>query len=178
MFLFAGKLIDRKRPLDAVRAIARLRDAHHVDANLVIVGSGDQQTMIEKEVAQLGVADRVALAGFLNQHAIASAYAQCSALVLTSQRERWGLVANEAMAAGAPVIVARSAGCAEDLVEDGVSGRVVETGDVAQWAAAMAELSDPRRREVLAQGAQRRVSDFSFEAVEQGIVAALGAGRQ
>lgn len=174
VFLFAGKLIERKRPLDAVRAVARLRDRHHRDANLVLVGSGDQQHDVEKEIAHLGVADRVSLAGFMNQQEIVTAYSRCSALLLTSERERWGLVANEAMAAGAPVIAYRSVGCAGDLVEDGLSGRVVDTADIDQLAGAMRDLSDEPRRNQLSAGAIRRVEQFSFAAIEAGLVAALG----
>lgn len=172
-FLFAGKLIGRKRPADAVRAVARLRDELGVNANLVIVGSGELEVEMKELIGALDLEDRVALAGFMNQQEIAFAYARCSALLLTSERERWGLVANEAMAAGAPVIVARSVGCADDLVLDGVSGRVVETGDVTALAAAMADLAQPRLRAELALGATRRVADFSFEAVQSGVLNAL-----
>jgi glycosyltransferase involved in cell wall biosynthesis len=172
-FLFAGKLIERKRPRDAVRAVAMLRDQFGIDANLVVVGSGDLEVEVKEQIGALGLEDRVALAGFLNQQEIAGAYARCTALLLTSSRERWGLVANEAMAAGAPVVTYRSVGCAEDLVVDGLSGRVVGTADVEGLAAALADLARPQYRDELAAGALRRVADFSYAAIEDGVVAAL-----
>lgn len=176
-FLFAGKLIERKRPLDAVCAVSRLRDLHNIDANLIIVGSGDLEVEVKERIGRLGLKDRVVLAGFLNQQEIAGAYAQATALLLTSSRERWGLVANEAMAAGTPVVAYRSVGCADDLVLDGVSGKVVDTGDVVGLASALADMTRDDYRNRLADGAIHRVEKFSYGAIETGLLAAVGAQR-
>ena len=60
--------------------------------------------------------------------------------VFPSHTDPWGLVVNEAMACGLPVISSDAAGCTADLVEDNWNGRVVRRGDVAQLASAMEEL--------------------------------------
>ena len=70
-------------------------------------------------------------------------YWACDALVLPSTgRETWGLVANEALACGRPIVVSDAAGCAPDLAEDGVVGRVFPLGDRARLAKAIAHVFD------------------------------------
>jgi glycosyltransferase involved in cell wall biosynthesis len=173
VFITSGKLIDRKRPLDPIRALSILRDDHGVDAALLVIGSGPLKDACAREVTLLGLDDRVRFAGFMNQTQIRSAYPRATALLLTSARERWGLVANEAMAGGCPVVVYRSVGCAEDLVVDGVSGLVVDTGDLVGLSAAMAQLADPQQQRQLREGALARVEHFSFEAVERALADAV-----
>ena len=93
VLLFAGKLIDQKRPLDIVRAVAGLKGIH-----ILYVGDGPLRADCDALAQRLGVS--ATFAGFLNQSAIAEAYTAADVLVLPSGsgRETWGLVVNEAMA--------------------------------------------------------------------------------
>jgi glycosyltransferase involved in cell wall biosynthesis len=174
IFLLCGKLIPRKRPLDSLRALALILE-RGASAALLIVGSGELLENARRLATALGIEDSVRFAGFLNQKAIADCYARADALLLTSERERWGLVANEAMAAGCPVISYDSAGCSNDLVLHGVSGCVVPTGDVFSLARSMVALCDSETRGRLSGGAVARVADFSFEAIELGLKQAVAA---
>jgi glycosyltransferase involved in cell wall biosynthesis len=109
-------------------------------------------------------------------------YAACDVLVLPSIatrtfREPWGLVINEAMNRGLPVIVSDAVGAAAGgLVRDGVNGLVVEAGDSAALAHAIVRLADdPQLRARLgAQGAQD-VRDYSYDAWAEGFSAALAS---
>jgi glycosyltransferase involved in cell wall biosynthesis len=68
-------------------------------------------------------------------------YALADAFILPSLWEEWGLVVNEAMASGLPVIVSKTAGCATDLVQEGVNGFTFDPGNVEQLAQLMRQIS-------------------------------------
>ena len=167
--LFAGKLVEKKRPLDLVHAITRV-SAPNVCA--VFVGDGDLRRACELEAARLRVPSR--FVGFMNQSEIPAAYAAADVLVLPSDaRETWGLVVNEAMASGRAAIVSEDAGCAPDLVLDGRTGYTVPLADDRQLASRIAMLSQNRelcRR--LGEGAAEHVASFSVSAAAEGILTA------
>lgn len=127
----SAKLIERKRPLDLVDAVASLRD-RGVDAHALFIGDGEERRAIERRATARGVSSAVTIAGFVNQRELPSWYAAADTLVLPSDsRETWGLVVNEAMAAGLPVVVSDAAGCSPDLVRAGENGFTYACGDVA-----------------------------------------------
>ena len=130
--LFVGKIVERKRPLDLVRAVARL-DA---PTAIVVAGAGPLEPALRAEAARLGVDLRIL--GFLNQTELGRAYAIADCLALPSDHsETWGLVVNEALATGLPVVVSDAVGCAPDLVRDGETGRRHPLGDVSGLADAL-----------------------------------------
>ena len=134
--LFAGKIEARKRPLDAVRAVASLGP----NAVLAVAGWGDLEDEMRAEAERLGV--RIAWLGFVNQSMMGRVYAGADCLVLPSELESWGLVVNEAMATGLPAVVADRVGCAPDLIVPGETGEVCRTGDVDDLSAALRRVRD------------------------------------
>src|SRR5205085_7709712 len=88
---------------------------------------------------QLGIAADVVFAGTSSSGEVQQSIAAASALVLPSRFDGWGLVINEALMAGVPVIVSNACGAAE-LVQDGVHGFVFSSGDSASLATKMASL--------------------------------------
>ncbi len=166
--LFAGKLEDKKRPLDAIRAVQRLG----YGTTLLVAGSGRLEDQCRAEAAKHRV--RVAWAGFLNQTEIGCAYAAADCLVLPSNwGETWGLVVNEAMAAGLPCVVSDRVGCAPDLIAPGDTGESFPMGDCEALADALR-----RVRERLANGenysaaCRARANEHSFERATTGLIAA------
>jgi glycosyltransferase involved in cell wall biosynthesis len=172
-FLFVGKLTARKRPVDAIWALHHLRERLGVDATLTIVGGGELRDECMHTIDMLQLSEHVEMLGFLNQTALASLYWSARGLLLPSERERWGLVANEAMAAGCPVIASRAVGCADDLVINFETGYVVSVGDVAGYASAMARLANSAEHSAMRRAAMAKVADYSFEKVELGLLQAL-----
>ncbi|GGD49816.1 glycosyltransferase [Erythrobacter arachoides] len=166
--LFAGKLVERKRPLDAVRALAMCR-AQGRKVELLVAGSGVLEQAIRAE-AQAGDLPHYML-GFCNQTQMPPAYAAADVLVLPSDgSETWGLVANEAMACGTPVIVSDACGCAPDLAADGSAGRVVPLGDVEGLAAAIASvMDDPPTQQAIAE----RIARYSLDRAADGVMQAV-----
>lgn len=135
---FAGKLIPKKRPLDLVAAVARSR--HQGRIQLVIIGDGPLRGEMEASAKANQVP--IDFRGFLNQSQIVSkGYADLDALVLPSgEYETWGLVINEAMTGGIPVIVSDRVGCAPDLVSEDRTGYEFPSANVAGLTQAMDQL--------------------------------------
>ena len=90
--------------------------------NLVLSGDGKLRPQIEKQIDTLNLTNFIHLPGFLQQEELLHYFAHANCFVHASIQEQWGLVVNEAMAAGLPVIVSNRCGCFEDLVIEGVNG--------------------------------------------------------
>jgi glycosyltransferase involved in cell wall biosynthesis len=149
VFASSAKLIARKRPFDLVDAVTEVR-GRGVNAHALFIGDGEERAAIEARASRAGVAEFTSIAGFVNQAELPAWYVAADALVLPSDaRETWGLVVNEAMAAGLPVVVSEAAGCSVDLVREGENGFTYPCGDVPALAdrlAAIAALGDDGRR--------------------------------
>jgi glycosyltransferase involved in cell wall biosynthesis len=159
VFAFAGKLIDKKRPLDFIRAVAR---AQSEEPNLggLIIGDGPLRSACEQEIKRSGATVR--LAGFLNQSEIVAGYCAADALVLPSDGgETWGLVVNEAMACGLPCLVSDHVGCGPDLIANQGTGAIFRLADVEQLAGTMAAWARDGAH-VSSMGAQARKLSTSF----------------
>jgi glycosyltransferase involved in cell wall biosynthesis len=168
--LFAGKFIDRKRPLDAVRAAAALGPG----CVLMMAGDGPLADQSRAEAERLGV--RLHWRGFLNQSALPEAFAAADALVVPSTWESWGLVINEALASGLPCVATAGVAAAPDLIADGESGYTVSVGDVAGLAARLAGLRDSGGRgHDFAAACRQHVDACSFEKAADGVVDAMRA---
>ncbi len=175
--LFAGKLIEKKQPLMLIEAFARVRAEQ--PCWLLIAGDGPQCAAAEALVARLGILN-VLFAGFLDEGALPSAYVAADVFVLPSKlHETWGLVVNEAMNFGLPVVVSNKVGCAADLVHRGENGYVVPHDSVVELAAAISRLcGDAELRARFGAESQRIVERYSIEACADGIVAACVAGEE
>jgi len=94
-------------------------------------------------------------------------------LVLPTHSEVWGLVVNEAMACGLPIIVSSVAGCVADLVEDGWNGYVVPPGDSEKLSVAINSLvRQPEQRQRMRARSSERIRNYSPEACADGLAAA------
>jgi len=169
--LFSGKLIEKKQPLMLIEAFARLRARH--DCALLIAGDGPLRPEAEALAARLGLAD-VRFAGFLNQSELPMAYAAADVFVLPSKlHETWGLVVNEAMNFGLPVVLSDKVGCAEDLVPGDRNGFTFGHRSVTQLASALEALvADEALRRRLGEQGRAHIERYSIEACADGIVAA------
>jgi glycosyltransferase involved in cell wall biosynthesis len=158
LIVYAGKLIPRKRPLDLVNAVARMSTA----ASLVLVGDGELRREIEQAIHEQELTN-VRITGFVNQREITRYYAAASAFVLPSEFETWGLVLNEAMCFGIPVIASAGCGAADDLVRQGENGMVYPVGDVDALADALDAVLDPSTNARMGKASQRIISEWSYE---------------
>ncbi|HEY9278154.1 MAG TPA: glycosyltransferase family 4 protein [Methylotenera sp.] len=133
--LFVSKLISRKRADELIKAFATLEE-EFPNACLVIAGSGEDEGKLRSLAESLGVL-QIRFLGFQNQTKLPAIYAASDIFVLPADSEPWGLVVNEVMAAGVPVIVSSEVGAAADLVEGKGTGIVYQCGDVVALCRAL-----------------------------------------
>jgi glycosyltransferase involved in cell wall biosynthesis len=165
-FLFVGQLIKRKAVDVLLRAFREL-----AGGELWIVGDGPLST--EVQLAASGD-PRITLFGYLDAVALARLYRRTDAVVLPSRYDTWGLVVNEAMAHGKPVVVTDQVGAGDDLVEDGTTGLVVPADDASALAQALREVAswDRERREAVATRTREKLEQWSIERTVEGLVRA------
>jgi len=113
ILLFCAKLQPWKRPFDLLRAFAKLPQTN---VRLVFAGDGPLRSQLEQEAAALGVSDRVRFLSFVNQSQLPAMYTSADFLILPSDYEPFGVVLNEAMCCGCPVIASDQVGAGPDLV--------------------------------------------------------------
>ncbi len=140
--LTSGRFVAKKNFLRLLAAFARVVAApESAHLHLVILGDGEQRPAIERAIRRHAVAERVRLAGFRQYDELPSFYGLAESFVLVSTSEQWGLVVNEAMAAGLPVVVSENCGCAPDLVEPGRNGFTCYAEDVEDIARALRRIA-------------------------------------
>jgi glycosyltransferase involved in cell wall biosynthesis len=141
-FLYVGRFAPEKNVLRLLDAYGRYRrESGSPSWGLVLVGSGPQEAQL-RTVAQ-SLRD-VVFTGFQQLDKIPAYFGLASCLVLPSLSEPWGLVVNEALAAGLPVIVSHRCGCVPELVRSGLNGYVCDPFDIDGLARLMAVMSSGR----------------------------------
>lgn len=170
-FLYAGKLIPKKRILDLIAAFSRAKQISDTKIHLLIVGNGQ----LFEAAKRSSVGLPITFAGFLNQSEMIKAYVSSDCIILPSDyRETWGVVINEAMACGLPAIVSDQVGCGPDLVSEGVTGHKFPCGDVERLAEIMADLvSDPDRLVQMGKNAQSHIQSYSVDRAVSGTLDAI-----
>jgi glycosyltransferase involved in cell wall biosynthesis len=172
-FLFAGRLVPEKGIFDLLLAYSALPSDLRKKMGLVFVGDGPARSALLQGAAATDPGC-VQVFDFAQREHLAAYYALADVFVFPTHTDTWGLVVNEAMACGLPVISSGAAGCAADLVESGWNGRVVSLGDVEQLAAAMAELADDNElRSLMGQRSRERIELYSPEACAAGMASAM-----
>src|SRR5262249_15565149 len=158
----AGRLAEAKNfPLliDAMALVRRRLPA----ARLFILGQGDQEDELRRQIARLGLSDAVRLCGF--QRNPWKYIARADVFALTSRYEGFGNVLIEAMACGVPVVVTRSPGPLE-IVRDNVDGVIVPEHTPAAVAKALeAILTDDRKRASMSAAAKESATRFALPAI-------------
>jgi len=174
VFMFSGKFIPKKRPMDFVCAIERaVRRNPRIEG--LMVGDGPLRARCEDLVRERSAPIR--FTGFLNQSKITRAYVASDALVLPSDGgETWGLVVNEAMACARACIVSDRVGCGPDLVISQETGSIFPLGNVEALANSMLELAgNPERMISMGINARTRLMNYSIETAVDGIIESLAA---
>jgi glycosyltransferase involved in cell wall biosynthesis len=159
VFVYVGRLEPHKGVPDLLAAFQRLAAGR--PAQLAIVGDGSLQGLAREAERDV---PGVRTLGRLADEALLDAYSAADALVLPSLFEPWGLVVNEAMAAGLPVIASDRVGCAPDLVCAGETGLLFPAGDVDALRNAMQRLmNDHPLRERMRLNGRQLISGWTLE---------------
>ncbi len=174
--LFCGKLVEKKQPLLLAEAIAALPDAVRCKLHLLVIGEGELRGRLTV-AAGAALGRRFHCAGFVNQSELGQWYTAADIAVLPSARgagETWGLVVNEAMQFGLPVIASDAVGCRDDLVT-GETGRVFPAGDARALAAKLEEVAAtlPAGGSTWRAATRARVARYDLAAAAAGLTEAL-----
>ncbi len=127
--IFVGKLIDRKNPHDFLKLAHKFQNNKRI--HFLIIGSGELNFYCKNFINSHKLKN-ISMLGFLNQKKIREVYSISDLLILTSKYETWGLVVNEAMASGVPVIATKESGATKDLIESGVTGYSYNCGNIKE----------------------------------------------
>jgi len=174
-FLYVGRLVKEKGIYDLWTAYALLNEEIRSKVGLVFVGDGADRYELTKRASKMDAA-AIRFLGFVHREGLAEIYALADALVFPTYSDPWGLVVNEAMACGLPMIVTDVAGCAADLVQDGENGFVFSPGDVPQLGLAMTRLAaDSELRVRMGRASGERIEANSPYAWADGMVRAVQA---
>ncbi|MDD2676319.1 MAG: glycosyltransferase family 4 protein [Methylacidiphilaceae bacterium] len=176
-FLFTGRLASEKNVFGLLRAYRAYRDRGG-DRSLVLLGDGPLRAEFERYVKEQRIPE-VIHRGFVPTSELPPYYALSDCFVLPSTIEPWGLVVNEAMASGLPVIVSDICGCAPELVQAG-NGFLFSPGESERLAALLAKIgamTDEQRRG-LGKESERIIRHFSLDQWAEGLVSAAQAARE
>jgi glycosyltransferase involved in cell wall biosynthesis len=171
--MFCGRIAAVKNPLFALQVAQATSRLIGRSVSICFVGSGPLEEAVRSSAAALSEIE-VTFRGFAAQEELPRRYGECRVLLLPSVWDPWGVVANEACAAGIPVIASPFAGASGELVRDAISG-FVRPLDVDAWAEAAAQLlQDPDLYRRMSEAARSlAASDFSFDGAARGLVAAI-----
>jgi UDP-glucose:(heptosyl)LPS alpha-1,3-glucosyltransferase len=164
VYLFVGAGFERKGVFRLIEAFARSRRR---DSHLVVVGRDKAQARAERLASSLGIASRVHFAGA--QEDVRPWYGAADSFVLPSLYDPFPNAALEAMACGLPVVVTPQCGTAE-LIDEGVSGFVVEALAVDALADRLARLDVPTAHE-MGHSARKRAEEFSLQSMAERLIA-------
>ncbi len=177
-FLFVGRLVREKGVFELLSAYAKLEESMRQQVGLVFVGDGSSRQRLQEQAATIspGV---IRFAGFAQRDQLGAHYALAEMLILPTYTDTWGLVVNEAMACGLPVILSRAAGCAVDLIREDWNGLLVPPKDVPSLTLAMRSIaSQPDLRATMGSNSAQRISHYSPKAWACGITRMVeAAGR-
>jgi glycosyltransferase involved in cell wall biosynthesis len=163
VILFTAKFIEKKRPMDLLRAYAEVPLSNKC---LIMVGDGELHGTMKKYLSENGLTN-VFFPGFVNQTGIVKYYAAADIFVLCSgEGETWGLSVNEAMNFNLPVVVSRMCGCADDLVVQDTSGFTYETGSVSELVDCIIRTNMVRAR----LNSKKIIEQYSFQQIQNSLM--------
>ena len=173
--MFCGRFVQGKQPLFALDVAAQVARRIGRRVVMLLVGSGEQEEAMRAAAERLSPWVDARFAGFARQAELPQLYARSKLLLFPTTGDTWGVVANEACAAGVPVLVSPQAGVANDLVRDGDNGRVLPL-QADRWAeAAAALLLDDAERQRMAARCRELVDPYTYANAALGLAQAIQA---
>ena len=177
--LASARFVAKKNLPALVEAYAMAASEATAAPDLVILGDGAERRAIEKAIERTGTGGRVHLPGFIPYDVLPIHYCLAEAFAHVSLVEQWGLVVNEAMAAGLPVVVARQSGVARTVVEDGKTGILIDPSNVPEMAAALSRVfaMNPAERSAMGAKARQAIGDWGPARFSTGLGSAIRDAR-
>ncbi|HEY5139259.1 MAG TPA: glycosyltransferase [Methylococcales bacterium] len=173
-FLVVCRFVSKKNLPMLLTAYEQYRKQQPGGWGLVLCGGGPLEAELRHRVTQQNIPD-VQFAGYVSGQLLGYYYGLASCFIHPSSLEQWGLVVNEAMAAGLPVLVSQACGCTIDLVEEGVNGFAFNPSDPEALARLMERMSaDSHGLEAMGQASQRIIQKLTPATFAENLVLAMG----
>jgi glycosyltransferase involved in cell wall biosynthesis len=170
-FIYFGRLSAEKGLHDLLQAFQLLR-ARIAGARLTLVGAGPLEAALRAQIGELALHDAVTLMGPRPLADVVPLLYRSVALVLPSYSEPWGLVVNESLSYGCPVVVSDRCGCVPELVIEGVTGYLFAARNIEQLCTAMLAVIDlSKDRPTTARNCLKLMSAFTPERAAEKILA-------
>lgn len=177
-FFCCSRLVEGKNLHVLVDAFKRYQQSSRDDAwNLVIAGDGPLYASLSRYIEDMALAAHVHLVGRKTYDELPPLYGSAGAFVFPSSAETWGLVVNEAMAAGLPVLVSSAVGCHMDLIEDGINGYIFNPTDIAGLAELFSKIANAPDRNAMGNASQRIIRNWDLDRFTSGLIAAASIAR-
>lgn len=140
-FIYVGRFVEKKNLARLIEGYGQYAaQAGQAAHRLRLVGSGPLEQNLRSQIIQLGLSEKIEILGFQRSREVSRLMAESLALILISKVEQWGLVINEALAVGLPVIVSHPVGSRDVLVRNLTNGFTIAQDEAAALATAMLEL--------------------------------------
>ncbi len=173
IILFVGQLIVRKGIYDLIDSFASIATSEP-NAFLVFIGYGPELGNLKDLVSKLNIQNRVIFINFVPNEELPRYYTASDIFVLPSYEETWGIVVNEAMACGLPVVVNEHVGSSHDLVRDGISGIVFKSGKTEELTRGLRILLDNGvLRQKFSKNAKQIIRSFDLENLKAAMIKAI-----
>ena len=152
--LWVARFLPLKHPEAALQVAQRLQQDGY-DFELTMIGTGELEEDVRRQVAALGLSDKVHLTGSMSPEQVREYMEQAEMFLFTSDRnEGWGAVLNESMNSGCAVVASRAIGSVPFLIQDGENGLIYEDGNIEElYAHVKGLLDDPVRRQAMGRAA-------------------------
>lgn len=176
-FLVSSRFVEKKNLLRLLDAFGRYRElAKGSGWKLALLGDGPLKPAIQERADQLNLGESLVMPGFVQYAQLPAYYGLASVFIHPSIAEQWGLVVNEAMAAGLPVLVSKACGCAADLLRDGENGYTFDPLNTDELAGLMVRLAADRElRGRMSEASRRNIFEWPVERFGEGLEAAARA---
>ena len=174
-FIFSGRLCDIKNPFFAIDVAKSVAKKRGLKMTMVILGAGELMAPLQDYVVQFKEILDVNFVGFISQKEIPSYFQRSRLFLFPTKWDPWGVVANEACASGVPVLISEYAGAANELVRDGVSGRVLPLVHDLWVNACMGIYSNLGDYHKLSHGAKQAALQYSGQNAALGVLQAINS---
>ena len=173
--MYRGKA-QEKAKFERLKAINETASGSIAPWDLILLGDGHLRPELEKLRSHLGLEDCVQMPGFKQYEELPAYYALAGAFIHASTTEQWGLVVNEAMASGLPVLVSNRCGCASDLLRESENGWTFDPTNEEQIADLMLRIaSDEDARERMGARSSEIIAEWGPDRFASGLTGALQA---
>ena len=141
--------------------------------HLLMIGDGELKKDLEKIVEKNNLKN-CTFTGFINQSEIPKYYSISDLFVLPSENEPWGLVVNEAMCAGLPIILNKEIGCSDDLLLNNINGFEIDIKNIYSLEKAITILlKNHKKLDEMKANSTKIIKHWNFEKCKKGIKKAL-----